>query len=120
MQLNNIGIAEGANIRPVRYLPTDLCATGSSGWTRNAGRSCRRMLLAPLSGRSGAGFGSILRVESDYYTKVQFLTSFVAASFTRVQLWRLPTGGIQGARNPSFWVTHAWHRGSHEAEVRSF
>jgi len=48
MQLNNIGIAEDANIRPVRYLPTDLCAIGSSGWTRNAGRSCRRMLLVPL------------------------------------------------------------------------
>src|SRR5260370_6486330 len=48
MQLNNIGIAEGAKIRPVRYLPTDLCAIGSSGWTRNAERSCRRMLLVPL------------------------------------------------------------------------
>jgi hypothetical protein len=45
MQLNNIGIAEGANIRPVRYLSS---AVGSSGWTRNAGRSCRRMLLVPL------------------------------------------------------------------------
>jgi hypothetical protein len=48
MQLNHIGIAEGANIRPVRYLPTDLCAIGSSGWTRNAGRSCQRMLLVPV------------------------------------------------------------------------
>src|SRR5712675_2874338 len=48
MQLNNIGIAEGANIRPVRYLPTDLYAIGSSGWTRRAGRSCRRMLLVPV------------------------------------------------------------------------
>jgi hypothetical protein len=48
MQLNHIGIAEGANIRPVRYLPTDLYAIGSSGWTRSAGRSCRRMLLVPV------------------------------------------------------------------------
>jgi hypothetical protein len=48
MQFNNIGIAEGANIRPVRYLPTDLCLIGSGGWTRNAGRSCRRMLLVPV------------------------------------------------------------------------
>ena len=48
MQLNRIGIAEGANINPVRDLPTDPCAIGSSGWTRNAGRSCRRMLLVPV------------------------------------------------------------------------
>lgn len=27
MQLNHIGIAGDANIRPVRYLLTDLCAT---------------------------------------------------------------------------------------------
>jgi hypothetical protein len=47
MQFNS-PIAEGANIRPVRYLPTDLCAIDSTGWTRNAGRSCRRMLLVPL------------------------------------------------------------------------
>jgi hypothetical protein len=71
MQLNNIGIAEGANIRPVRYLPTDLCAIGSSGWTRNAGRSCQRMLLVPLIVVAAArGFGSILRVEVISYTKV--------------------------------------------------
>ena len=44
----HIGIAEGANIRPVRYLLTDLCATGFSDWTRSAGRSCRRMLLLPV------------------------------------------------------------------------
>ena len=63
MQLNNIGIAEGANIRPVRYLPTDLCAIGSSGWTRSAGRSYRRMLLVPvIVVASGAGFGSTLRL----------------------------------------------------------
>src|SRR5258708_6194976 len=31
-----------------RDLPTDLCALGSSDWTRHAGRSCRRMLLVPL------------------------------------------------------------------------
>jgi hypothetical protein len=48
MQLNQIGIAEGANIRPVRHLPTDLCEIGSSSGTRNARRSCRRMLLAPV------------------------------------------------------------------------
>ena len=44
----HIGIAEGANIRPVRYLLTDLGATGFSDWTRSAGRSCRRMLLLPV------------------------------------------------------------------------
>src|SRR5258705_6407311 len=64
MQLNHIGIPEGANVRPVRYLPTDLCAIGSSGWTRSAGRSYRRMLLVPvIVVASGAGFGSTLRVE---------------------------------------------------------
>jgi hypothetical protein len=62
MQLDHIGIAEAANIRPVRYLPTDLCAIGSSGWTRNAGRSCLRMLLGRHCGRSDAGFGSTLHV----------------------------------------------------------
>ena len=44
----HVGIAEGANMRPVRYLLTDLCATGFSDWTRSAGRSCRRMLLVPV------------------------------------------------------------------------
>jgi hypothetical protein len=29
-------------------------------------------------------------------------TSFVVANFTLVQLWYLPTNGIEGARNPSF------------------
>jgi hypothetical protein len=48
MQLNHIGIAQGANIRSVRFLPTDPYATGSSGSTRNAGRPCRRMLLLPV------------------------------------------------------------------------
>jgi hypothetical protein len=48
MQLNRIGIAEDANIRPARYLPTDLCAIGSSGWTRSAGRSRQHMLLVPV------------------------------------------------------------------------
>ncbi|MEH2568816.1 hypothetical protein V1289_008443 [Bradyrhizobium sp. AZCC 2289] len=62
---------------------------------------------APHCGRSGAGFGSILRVEViKRYTKVQFVTSFVAANFTLVQLWQLPADGIQGARNPSLWMTH--------------
>jgi hypothetical protein len=41
MHLNHIGKAEGANLKAVRYLPTDLCATGK----RSAGRSCRRTLL---------------------------------------------------------------------------
>src|SRR6266404_7684730 len=64
MQLNHIGIAEGPNIRPVRYLPTDLCAIGSSGWTRNARTVVpAHAARAPHCGRSGAGFGSILRVE---------------------------------------------------------
>src|SRR6266849_6059235 len=45
MQLNHIDIAMGANKRPIRYLSTDPCAIGSSGWTRNAGWSCPRMLL---------------------------------------------------------------------------
>ncbi len=50
MQLNHIGIAEGPNIGPVRYLPTDLCAIGSS-----AGR-------ATQDGRAGAccSFPSLL------------------------------------------------------------
>src|SRR5713101_8136318 len=65
MQLNNIGIAEGANIRPVRYLPTDLCAIGSSGWTRNAGRPCRRMLLVPVIVVAVARGSAQLRVEGD-------------------------------------------------------
>jgi hypothetical protein len=39
---------ESPSIRSVRYLPTDLCATGFSDWTRRAGRSCRRMLLVPV------------------------------------------------------------------------
>jgi hypothetical protein len=60
-----IHIAERANKRPVRYLLADLRATGFSDWTRSAGRSCRRMLLVPVIGRSGAGVGTTLRVESD-------------------------------------------------------
>src|SRR6266446_5996342 len=39
MQLNNIGIAEGANIRPVRYLPTDLCAAPAAGRATQDGRA---------------------------------------------------------------------------------
>jgi hypothetical protein len=46
MQFNS-GIAAAANIRPGRYLPTDLCTIGSGGWRCDAGRSCRRMLLVP-------------------------------------------------------------------------
>ena len=46
---NSIHIGtESANIRPVPYLPTDLCATGFSDWTRSAGRYCRRTLLVPV------------------------------------------------------------------------
>ena len=41
-------IAEGANIRPVRYLLTDLCATGFIDRTRSATRSCWRTLLLPV------------------------------------------------------------------------
>jgi len=48
MQLIHVGIAEGADVRPVRDLSTDPCAIGFSGWTRKAERSCRRMLLVPL------------------------------------------------------------------------
>jgi hypothetical protein len=40
MQLNNIGIAEGANLRAVRYLPTDLCATGKRSAGGRAGAFC--------------------------------------------------------------------------------
>jgi hypothetical protein len=98
MQLNHIGIADSANIRPVRYLPADLCAIGSSGWTRNRTVVPAHAACARHCGRSGAGFGS--------YTKVQFATSFVVASFTHAQLRRLPTDGIQGAQNPSIWLTH--------------
>src|SRR5258707_554419 len=70
MQLNQIGIPEGANIRPVRYLPTDLCAIGSSGRTRSAGRSYRRMLLvAVIVVASGAGSAqpSALRLYQGVY-----------------------------------------------------
>jgi hypothetical protein len=49
-------------MRPVRYLPTDLCAIGSSSWTRSAGRWCRRMLLVPVIVVAAAR-GSTLRVE---------------------------------------------------------
>jgi hypothetical protein len=48
MQLNPMSIAEGrANVRPI-LLPTDLLAIDSSGPTRNAERSRRRMLLVPI------------------------------------------------------------------------
>jgi len=69
MQLNNIGIAEGANIRPARYLLTDLCATGFSDWTRSAGRSSRRMLLLPvivIAAARGSAQPSALRVIEVY------------------------------------------------------
>ena len=64
MQLNHIGIAGNANIRSVRYLPTDLCATGFSGWTRSVGQSWRSMLPV-LVIVVAAARGSTLRVEGD-------------------------------------------------------
>jgi hypothetical protein len=61
------------------------------------------MLLFPVmivaAARGSAQSAALGRLR---YTKVQIVTSFVAASFTLVQLWRLPIGGIQGARKPSF------------------
>ena len=65
MQLNNIGIAEGANLRPVRHLLADPCATDFSDWTRSAGRYCRRMLLVPVivfAAARGSAQSSALRV----------------------------------------------------------
>jgi hypothetical protein len=65
MQLNS-RIAEGANITPVRYLLTGLCATGFSDL------DARRRTLVPAHaarahhcGRGGEGAGSNLRVEGD-------------------------------------------------------
>jgi hypothetical protein len=43
----HIGIAQGANIRSVRYLLTDLLQPASATGLRSAGLSCRRMLLVP-------------------------------------------------------------------------
>jgi hypothetical protein len=66
MHLNHIGIAEGANIRPVRYLPIDPGIIGSQQldaqrWTAAPAHAAR----ARHCGRSGAGFGSTLGVEGD-------------------------------------------------------
>jgi len=62
MQLNNIGIAEGANTRPVHHLPTDRGATRFSDQARSAGWSCRRTLLLPAIVVAAArGFGSTPR-----------------------------------------------------------
>jgi hypothetical protein len=61
MQLNHIGIAGRANIRPVRYLRDDLCK-------RRQRLDARRWTVvlthAPARhcGRSGAGFGSYTKV----------------------------------------------------------
>jgi hypothetical protein len=102
MQLNHIGIAGDANIRPVRYLLTDLCAIGSSGWTRSAGQSWRSMLLVlviVVAAARGLAQSSALRVIVLYQgwlvlsKGVGEATSFVVANFTRAQLRRLPTDG---------------------------
>jgi hypothetical protein len=59
---NHIGIAEGANIRPVRYLPTHLCATGFNDWTRSAGRSCMLPLsVIVVAAERGSAQPSVLR-----------------------------------------------------------
>jgi hypothetical protein len=100
MQLNHIGIARDANIRPVRHLPTDLCAIGSSGWTRSVGQSWRSMLLVLVIVVAAArGSTSALRVIVLYQgwfvlsKGVGESTSFVVTNFTRAQLRRLPTDG---------------------------
>jgi hypothetical protein len=116
VQLNHIGIAEDANKKTDRHLL--LC---DQHLERGARRSHRRILLFPVmvvaAARGSARSAALGRLR---YTKVQIDTSFVVASFTLVQLWRLPIDGIQDARNPSFWVTHAWHRDSQDPEVWSF
>jgi hypothetical protein len=45
-------------MRPLRYLLADPCPAGFSDWTRSTGRPCRRMLLVPVIGRRGEGFGA--------------------------------------------------------------
>ncbi len=76
---------------------------------------------APHCGRSGAGFGSILRVEviEIYqglvrpFQRLGKPTSFVVANFTRAQLRHLPTDDRHMGRGKSVtWLTHAWRRGS--------
>jgi len=94
MQFNHIGIAGGANIRPVRYLLTDLCAVGSSSWTRSVGQAWRSCAAA-----RGLAQPSALRVIVLYQgwfvlsKGVGEATSFVVANFTRAQLRRLLTDG---------------------------
>ena len=114
MQLNRIGIAEGANIRPVRDLPTDLCAIGSSGWTRNAGRSCRRMLLVPvivLAAARGSTQSSALRVIKLYQGSVRYelRCGQLYARTIVVFADRRHTGR---AESVVLGDTHAWRRGS--------
>src|ERR1700748_237675 len=114
MQPDHIG-AEDKNKKTARHLLVDLSAIAFSDW--NAARDGRTggcgSFPSWLSQRRGGR-------PNPRYTKVQIVTCFVVASFTCVQLSCLPTGGIQAARNPSFWVTHAWHRDSQEPEIRSF
>jgi hypothetical protein len=99
MQLNHIGIAGDANIRPVGYLLTDLCAIGSSSWTRSVGQSWRSMRCSSLWSQQRGVQPSALRVIVVYQGWFVLskgaggATSFVVANFTRAQLWRLPTDG---------------------------
>ena len=111
MQLNHIGIAGDANIRPVRYLLTDLCAIGSSGWTRSVGQSWRSMLLVlviVVATARGLAQPTALRVIVLYQgwfvlsKGVGEATSFVVANFTRAQLRRLPTDSTHTGGNSSF------------------
>ena len=99
MQFNHIGIAGGANIRPVRYLLTDLCAIGSSSWTRSVGQSWRSVRCSSLWSQQCGVQPSALRVIVLYQgwfvlsKGVGEATSFVVANFTRAQLRRLLTDG---------------------------
>ena len=99
MQLNHIGIAGDANIRPVRYL-TDLCAIASSGWTRSVGQSWRSMLpvlvIVVAAARVQPSALRVIVVYQGWFVLskgVGEATSFVVANFTRAQLRRLPTDG---------------------------
>jgi hypothetical protein len=63
MQPSNIGIAEGTNIRPVRYL---ILVQSALAAERAGGRWRQRMLLVPVIMVAAArGFGSTLRGEGD-------------------------------------------------------
>jgi hypothetical protein len=92
-------------MRPVCYLLTDLCATGSSGWTRSAGRSCRRMLLVPLivvAAAWGSAQPSALRVIELHQGLVRYeLSLWPTLRAHNCGVCR-PTVGIRGTGNPSF------------------